>query len=204
VRAQITALHASGTLIVLADQSLLQKARLAPYKLNDCSKTISSADCQDDACDGNATAALLTVYEPLDSLSLLSILGVVDLQTHEKSEGGSAAARSFQKDKAIQRDVFAKCMADRGYRVDPPSDSPKALSVSSSLSANPTQGAVPATAQVQSAQPDPKSAPASGKAASPQTGAVAGQLEELKSWFDRGLITEDEYKKKRSEILDRM
>ncbi|PYI63288.1 MAG: hypothetical protein DMC60_00875 [Verrucomicrobia bacterium] len=64
MRAQITALHASGTLIVLADQSLLQKGRLAPYKLNDCSKTISSADCQDDACDGNATAALLTVYEP--------------------------------------------------------------------------------------------------------------------------------------------
>src|SRR6267378_1552583 len=41
-----------------------KKGRLAPYKLNDCSKTISSADCQDDACDGNATAALLTVYEP--------------------------------------------------------------------------------------------------------------------------------------------
>ena len=111
---------------------------------------------------------------------------------------------AYEKDKATQRDVFAKCMADRGYRVDPPSDSPKATSVSSSPSANPTQGAVPATEQVHSAQPDPKSAPASGKAASPQTGAVAGQLEELKSWFDRGLITEDEYKKKRSEILDRM
>jgi hypothetical protein len=111
---------------------------------------------------------------------------------------------AYEKDKATQREVFAKCMGDRGYRVDPPSDNPKATSVSSSPSANSTQGSVAATGEVRTAQPDLKSAPATGQAASPRTEDVAAQLEKLKSWFERGLITEDEYKKKRSEILDRV
>jgi hypothetical protein len=85
------------------------------------------------------------------------------------------APLAFELEKAKQREVYAKCMRDLGYTVVPVEDENTPKKVS-----------VPERTE-SSARDD-----------------VKNKMEDLKNMRDRGLITEEEYKEKKKEILDRM
>ena len=93
---------------------------------------------------------------------------------------------AFELEKAKQREVFAQCMTARGYTVVP------------------VDGAQKQAAKI---QPPVVQAPVVAKkeveAPPPKADDVA-QLEKLKSLQNRSLITEEEYNRKKNEILDRM
>lgn len=96
---------------------------------------------------------------------------------------------AFELEKAKQREVYKSCMELRGYRVLPPMDGPAATT--SSQEAHPK-------VTTPFRQPDtPKSTSLSGR-------DEAVQLEKLKELRDKGLISSDEFERKRKEILDRM
>ena len=92
---------------------------------------------------------------------------------------------AFELEKAKQREVFAQCMTARGYRVDPPEAQNQAAATKLPV--------VPAPVVAKKDVDTP----------APKADDVA-QLEKLKSLQNRSLITEEEYNRKKNEILDRM
>jgi Short C-terminal domain len=90
---------------------------------------------------------------------------------------------AFELEKAKQREVFAQCMTARGYRVDPPEAQNQAAAT------KPPVVPAPVVAKKEVETPAPKA-------------DDVAQLEKLKGLKDRELITEDEYNRKKKEILD--
>ena len=107
------------------------------------------------------------------------------------------APLAFELEKAKQREVYKSCMEARGYRVLPPNDGPTPATASSP--------ATPAAAPAQPVRQAPPAEPSGGPAptAAPMRDE-ATQLQKLRELRDKGLITEDEYQKKRKEILERL
>lgn len=113
---------------------------------------------------------------------------------------------AFEMEKAKQREVFKTCMEAKGYRVLPPSDQ---------ASTPPRISNPPSTAQAASRAPEPQKPAAAAEAAAPTTATNASsqaasardeavQLQKVKELREKGLISEEEYEKKRKEILDRL
>ena len=94
---------------------------------------------------------------------------------------------AFELEKAKQREVFAQCMTARGYTVMPVEGQQK---------------------QAAAAQRPVVLATDIGAKKNEDTGLSvkddAAQLEKLKVLKDRALITEEEYNRKKNEILDRI
>ena len=93
-------------------------------------------------------------------------------------------------------------LVEGGAIIDP-STFKKATSVAAPSTA--TRTAPPAPASAAPAPPPPLAA--TQQAPSPSTGPTrdeAAQLQKLKELLDKGLITQDEYERKRKEILDRL
>lgn len=113
---------------------------------------------------------------------------------------------AFELEKAKQREVFKSCMEAKGYRVLPPAD--QASAQPAPISPDPAK-APPVPPAAPTATSMPSVAPAPGPSATPSsapTGArdEAMQLQKLKELLDKGLITQEEYEKKRKEVLDRL
>jgi hypothetical protein len=113
-------------------------------------------------------------------------------QAHLEANSGGQQAKAFlmgltivgapiaiEQEKALSREVFARCMTSKGYAIAP----------------------VPATNPEPAAQPTQiaKAAPSNS-----QQDDVAVQLERVKNLRDRGLITADESDQMRKRILDSM
>ena len=116
---------------------------------------------------------------------------------------------AFELEKSKQREVFARCMTGRGYRITPVDEKSAASSSSSGGTQHQTQLVSPPPPPPPPLRLPP--APAAAVAVLPAQAPVpaiarddASQLEKLKSLRDRGLITEDEYKQKRQAVLDRL
>ncbi len=108
---------------------------------------------------------------------------------------------AYEIEKSKQREVYKSCMEARGYRVLPPKDD-----VATSETSRPNSPAVPL--------PSPTVEPPRPAAATPAPSAQvllvapqrdeAAQLQKLMELRDKGLISSEEYEKKRKEILDRL
>src|SRR5262249_46469082 len=108
---------------------------------------------------------------------------------------------AFELEKAKQREVYKSCMEARGYRVLPPNDGPPTAAQSSPPPETPSPA--------RTVEPTkPVAAPATTPSAqTPSSGPnrdEAVQLQKLKELREKGLITEEEYERKRKEILDRL
>jgi len=123
---------------------------------------------------------------------------------------------AFEMEKAKQREVFADCMQAMGYRVVPATDDRSQYRGAGPVSNAPVIAAPAASpAPAPAAKPitvslpaTPASAPAVA-VASPAASAPAGlardpamQLEKLKELHDKGLISDEEYARRRNDILD--
>ena len=92
---------------------------------------------------------------------------------------------AFELEKAKSREVFAQCMTARGYTVQPLEAQKQAAAT------KPPVVPAPVVAKKDVDTPAPKA-------------DDVAQLEKLKSLQNRSLITEEEYNRKKNEILDRM
>ena len=104
---------------------------------------------------------------------------------------------AYELDKAKQREVFAQCMTARGYTVVPPDGARKQAALSQPPIA---QAPVVTKKDIEHSEPKPTAPVGAGLS---EKDDVA-QLEKLKSLQNRSLITEEEYNRKKNEILDRM
>ena len=104
---------------------------------------------------------------------------------------------AYELDKAKQREVFAQCMTARGYTVVPPEGARKQAALSQPPIA---QAPVVTKKDIEHSEPKPTAPVGAGLS---EKDDVA-QLEKLKSLQNRSLITEEEYNRKKNEILDRM
>ena len=119
---------------------------------------------------------------------------------------------AYELEKSKQREVYKSCMEKRGYRVLPPKDAPE-----STTTAKPIPQPTPPAAQL--AMPMPVIAPVPPPAIKAPEAIVqpatqnapsliprdeASQLQKIKELRDKGLITSEEYEKKRREIIDRL
>lgn len=93
---------------------------------------------------------------------------------------------AYELEKSKQREVFAHCMTARGYTVVPPDGAQK-----QAAKIQPPVVQAPVVAKKEVEAPPPKA-------------DDVAQLEKLKSLQNRSLITEEEYSRKKNEILDRM
>ena len=100
------------------------------------------------------------------------------------------APLAFELEKAKQREVYKSCMEARGYRVLPPNDGPASAS------------AAPPPSQLRQTSSNDLGAPV--PTVSPATRDEAAQLQKLKELREKGLITEDEYQRKRKQVVDRL
>ncbi len=139
-------------------------------------------------------------YPPPGKTSQELQLDVLTCQDRAKNEANTSARQAgafalgltivgapiaFELEKAKQREVYAACMSARGYRVLPVSDG-------STAAASTVSPATPLAPQTTLNQP---------AAVPTDTAAQLGKLNDLKS---RSLITEEEYQRKRKEILDKL
>ena len=84
---------------------------------------------------------------------------------------------AIEQDRALQREVFARCMTDKGYSVAP---------IATKKVEAPQQVKLTSASTADSKQDD------------------ASKLENIKNLRDRGLITDSEYEQKRKDILSKM
>lgn len=113
---------------------------------------------------------------------------------------------AFELEKAKQREVYKTCMEAKGYRVLPPNDQVANAPPSSTPHVTPQPAN---TAPPSPPRPTVVAAPVAPTATATivpqaQTKDEAAQLQKLNELRDRGLITAEEYEKKRKEILDRL
>ena len=107
---------------------------------------------------------------------------------------------AFELEKAKQREVFADCMTARGYTVMPVDGTQK--ETAASKPGTPASNAADNVAKKYEAKPEHEANAPASNASSVKN--EAAQLEKLKGLKDRDLITEEEYNRKKNEILDRM
>lgn len=107
---------------------------------------------------------------------------------------------AFELEKAKQREVFTECMTARGYTVMPVGGTQK--ETAASKPGTPASNAADNVAKKYEAKPEHEATAPASNASSVKN--EAAQLEKLKGLKDRDLITEEEYNKKKNEILDRM
>lgn len=106
---------------------------------------------------------------------------------------------AYELERSKQREVYKSCMEARGYRVVPPNDGPTTTATSTNAPTPPARPAAPLAPA-----PSPVATP-SPQAPSPSASRdEVTQLQKLKELRDRGLITDEEYEKKRKDILDRL
>lgn len=114
---------------------------------------------------------------------------------------------AFEMEKAKQREVYKSCMEAKGYRILPPNDQAASAAPASNTPSTPQPALTPPAPLPKSAVVAPASPPTAAAPATRQTSSgkdEAAQLQILKELRDKGLITEEEYEKKRKEILDRL
>ena len=113
---------------------------------------------------------------------------------------------AFELEKAKQREVFKSCMEAKGYRILPPNDGQTTTATAPGPLPNPAPPApLPQLVELKpAAAPVAPSQPAPTPAAPAPNRDEAAQLQKLKELLDKGLITREEYEKKRKEILDRL
>ncbi len=109
------------------------------------------------------------------------------------------APLAFELEKSKQREVYKTCMEARGYRVLPPAD--QAAAAPQTTGPQPTLQAVPPPPPPATQQTSP---PPTSTTTSSSNRDEAAQLQKLKELRDKGLISDDEYQRKRKEILDRL
>ena len=107
---------------------------------------------------------------------------------------------AFELEKAKQREVFAECMTARGYTVMPVDGTQK--ETAASKPGTPASNAADSVAKKYEAKPEHEATAPASNASSVKN--EAAQLEKLKGLKDRDLITDEEYNRKKNEILDRM
>lgn len=98
-------------------------------------------------------------------------------------------------------------MEAKGYRILPPNDQAASAAPASNTPSTPQPALTPPAPLPKSAVVAPASPPTAAAPATRQTSSgkdEAAQLQILKELRDKGLITEEEYEKKRKEILDRL
>jgi hypothetical protein len=113
---------------------------------------------------------------------------------------------AYELEKSKQREVFVSCMTARGYAVRPVGES------AVSASAPPAQARViPVRESIPPAQPLRDELAVVPPRVMHTTSVVArevkdetAQLQKLMELRDKGLITENEYSRKRQEILDKL
>lgn len=114
---------------------------------------------------------------------------------------------AFEMEKAKQREVYKSCMEAKGYRILPPNDQAAISTPASNPPGTPQPALTPPAPVPKPAVISPTTPPTAAAPATPQPLSgkdEAAQLQKLKELRDKGLITEEEYGKKRKEILDRL
>lgn len=112
---------------------------------------------------------------------------------------------AFELEKSKQREVYKDCMEKLGYRVLPPADGPAVTNTSTQTQTQPaTPARQPERTRAMSRPSTPASQPEPTGAVSQPGKDEAVQLEKLKELRDKGLLSTDEYERKRKEIIDRM
>jgi hypothetical protein len=105
---------------------------------------------------------------------------------------------AFELEKAKQREVFSQCMTARGYRIVPSTDD---VSNAAALKPSNRQTAVGSdNTLAPNTQAEQRAALAAPPAVTSRDAVT--QLEQLKALRDRGLITEEDYTTKKSQILE--
>lgn len=106
---------------------------------------------------------------------------------------------AYEMEKSTQRKVFAECMTKRGYIVDPPRKSTASQRPTKNKHITAAQDSSNNNAVVSS---ELKTTSSSGEGTQKQDDFI--KLEKLKKLKDSGIITKEEYSRKKKEILDRM
>lgn len=110
------------------------------------------------------------------------------------------APLAYELEKSKQREVYKDCLEARGYRVTPANDArPSTASNSPPSTPAPTQQPKPVKPTVIATTP---TLPAAMPTTSGRDEAV--QLQKLVELRDKGLISAEEFEKKRKDILDRL
>jgi hypothetical protein len=127
------------------------------------------------------------------TLKLVDGGGVIDPSTFKKADAVAAPA--------VMQDTPAVAPAVVAPSAPPPS--PPVIAPVQPAPATTPPATAPAPAPVPAVAPASAAAPTPAIAPTP-TRDEAAQLQKLKELLDKGLITQDEYERKRKDILDRL